>query len=51
MEKILLNWDSSGKQMGEVLSELLDTVLEDPALNTKEKLLEIAKAKYFGRFD
>ncbi len=40
-----------GKQMGEVLSELLDTVLEDPALNTKEKLLEIAKAKYFGRFD
>ena len=38
------------KQMGEVLSELLDNVLEDPSLNTKEKLLEIAKGRYFEGF-
>jgi tRNA nucleotidyltransferase/poly(A) polymerase len=31
-----------GKYMGIVLNELLETVLDDPALNTKEKLLEIA---------
>ena len=36
------------REMGALLSELLDTVLEDPSLNTKEKLLEIAKAKYFN---
>jgi putative nucleotidyltransferase with HDIG domain len=32
----------SGKHMGIILGELLETVLEDPALNTREKLLEIA---------
>jgi tRNA nucleotidyltransferase/poly(A) polymerase len=31
-----------GKHMGLILSELLETVLDDPALNTREKLLEIA---------
>jgi len=31
-----------GKHMGIILSELLETVLDDPALNTREKLLEIA---------
>jgi len=36
------------REMGALLSELFDTVLEDPSLNTKEKLLEIAKAKYFN---
>ena len=36
------------REMGALLSELLDTVLEDPSLNTKEKLLEIARAKYFS---
>ena len=32
-----------GKQMGLVLTELLDAVLDDPDLNTREKLLEIAE--------
>lgn len=32
-----------GKQIGIILDELLNCVLEDPLLNTKEKLLEIAK--------
>ncbi len=36
------------REMGVLLSELLDAVLEDPSLNTKEKMLEIAKAKYFS---
>jgi len=31
-----------GKHMGIILSELLETVVDDPALNTKDKLLEIA---------
>lgn len=31
-----------GKNMGIILRELFDTVLDDPALNTKEKMLEIA---------
>jgi len=29
--------------MGKVLKSLLDIVLEDPLMNTKEKLLEAAK--------
>jgi len=33
----------SGKTMGIILKELLETVLDDPAQNTKEKLLEIAE--------
>jgi putative nucleotidyltransferase with HDIG domain len=32
----------SGKTMGVILKELLETVLDDPAQNTREKLLEIA---------
>ncbi|MDR0876674.1 MAG: HD domain-containing protein [Treponema sp.] len=31
-----------GKTMGIILNELLETVLDDPAQNTREKLLEIA---------
>ena len=31
-----------GKYMGIILKELLEAVVEDPALNTREKLLEIA---------
>ena len=31
-----------GKYMGIILSELLETVIDDPTMNTKEKLLEIA---------
>jgi hypothetical protein len=33
---------SPGKRMGLILKELLEAVLDDPGLNTKEKLLEIA---------
>jgi tRNA nucleotidyltransferase/poly(A) polymerase len=32
----------SGKYIGIILNELLETVIDDPALNTREKLLEIA---------
>jgi len=32
-----------GPEMGKVLKSLLDMVLEDPLMNTKEKLLEAAK--------
>lgn len=35
----------AGKTLGLLLQELLQTVLDDPACNTKEKLLEIAKRK------
>nr|MCR4954588.1 HD domain-containing protein [Treponema sp.] len=42
--KILMeNGIPAGKQLGIILNELLNSVLEDPSLNTKEKLLEIAK--------
>jgi hypothetical protein len=33
---------SPGKTMGIILRELLETVLDDPAQNTREKLLKIA---------
>ena len=32
--------------MGIILKELLDTVLEDPGMNTKEKLLNLSKNIY-----
>lgn len=32
-----------GKKMGDILNKLLDMVIEDPLLNTKEKLLEEAR--------
>lgn len=32
----------SGKKIGVILNELLETVLEDPSMNEKEKLLKIA---------
>ena len=35
----------AGKTLGLLLQELLQTVLDDPACNTKEKLMEIAKRK------
>ena len=35
----------AGKTLGLLLQELLQTVLDDPTCNTKEKLLEIAKRK------
>ena len=39
----------SGKIMGIILKELLETVLDDPGQNTKEKLLEIAIRIYKER--
>jgi putative nucleotidyltransferase with HDIG domain len=39
----------SGKTMGIILNELLETVLDDPSQNTKEKLLEIAGKIYRER--
>jgi len=39
----------SGKKMGIILKELLETVLDDPAQNTREKLLEIAQKIYRQR--
>ena len=33
----------SGPEMGRVLSTLLDRVIEDPALNEKNTLLELSK--------
>lgn len=35
---------ASGPGLGELLSRLLDAVLEDPALNNKERLLQLARA-------
>jgi tRNA nucleotidyltransferase (CCA-adding enzyme) len=34
----------SGKQIGETLASLLDRVLEDPSVNTRERLLALARA-------
>lgn len=36
----------AGKELGNILSELLETVLDDPSQNEKEKLLLIAKNIY-----
>jgi hypothetical protein len=36
----------NGKIMGFILKELLETVLDDPEQNTREKLLEIAERIY-----
>ena len=36
----------AGKQLGLVLHELLETVLDDPSQNTREQLLPIAEALY-----
>ena len=33
----------AGKELGRILNELLDCVVEDPAMNDREKLLETAK--------
>ncbi len=39
----------AGKQLGIILNELFETVLDDPAMNTKEKLLIVAKNYYAER--
>ena len=33
----------AGKKIGVILNELFETVLEDPEMNKKDKLLEIAR--------
>lgn len=33
-----------GKQLGYILTQLLDCVIEDPGMNTREKLLEVARS-------
>ena len=40
-----------GPAMGSVLSFLLESVLDDPEMNTKEKLIEIARNFYNERID
>ena len=35
----------AGKELGRILNELLDCVIEDPSMNEKSKLLEVAKAQ------
>jgi hypothetical protein len=40
-----------GKILGVILKELLETVLDDPKQNTKEKLLEIAQKFYKHKID
>ncbi|TVR92886.1 MAG: HD domain-containing protein [Spirochaetaceae bacterium] len=39
-----------GPEMGKILEELLETVLDDPDLNTKPRLLQIAQRLYETRF-
>lgn len=39
----------AGKQIGIILNELLEAVVDDPELNTKEKLLEIAGKIFTAR--
>lgn len=41
--KDLASMGIDGKAIGETLNKLLDAVLDDPSLNTKDKLLAIAK--------
>ena len=32
----------AGKELGRILNDLLDCVIEDPNMNTKDKLMEVA---------
>lgn len=36
----------AGKELGRILNELLECVIEDPDMNTREKLLEVANKTY-----
>jgi len=40
-----------GKQLGEVLKNLLEEVLKDPSLNTRDQLLHIAQTKYLSNIN
>jgi len=37
-----------GKQMGDILDDLLETILENPSLNEKDNLISIVKEKWLG---
>jgi len=39
----IISLGGSGKQIGIILNQLLDCVLEDPEMNTREKLLEVSR--------
>jgi tRNA nucleotidyltransferase/poly(A) polymerase len=41
-KELIAHGISPGKTMGIILNELLETVIDDPGMNTREKLLEIA---------
>ena len=43
---LIANGFPKGRQMGEILQDLLEIVLENPEKNTKEYLLELAKKRY-----
>ena len=38
----------AGKELGRILTELLDCVIEDPSMNSKEALLKLAKSLFQG---
>ena len=42
----LMELGISGREIGEILSELLDAAIEDPSLNEKSELLALAKKKH-----
>lgn len=44
---LIENGIPAGKKLGLILNHLLDCVIEDPGMNTKEKLLEVAKSLSF----
>lgn len=46
---LMQNGIPAGKMLGQILNELFETVLDDPAQNTKETLLKIAKNLYESR--
>lgn len=39
----------AGKELGHILNELLECVIEDPAMNDKEKLIETAKKIFYNK--
>ena len=39
----------AGKELGRILNELLECVIEDPAMNNKERLIETAKKIFYNK--
>lgn len=39
----------AGKELGRILKELLECVIEDPAMNNKERLIETAKKIFYNK--